>query len=68
MYVKKYDEQGKLLNPITKEQPFLNKSVKVKQPKQRRVSKLIFDKKSKYLVWYQRIGNKLIEHCDLLKN
>lgn len=67
MYVKKHDENGKLLNPITKEQPFFNHSVKVKPPKERRVTKLIFDKKAKYLVWYQRIGNKLIEHCDLLK-
>lgn len=67
MHVKKYDENGKLLNQITKENPFINSGVKFKQPKQRRVSKLIFDKKNKYLVWYQIIGNKLIEHCDLLK-
>jgi len=39
MYVKKYDKDGNLLNPITKEKPFRNRGMNRKQ--RRRMLKAI---------------------------
>lgn len=70
MYVKKFDAQGNLTNPITKENPFVNKDVKVKKRKERIKSKMIVSRVGKtfykYSVTLQRIGNKTIEHYNLI--
>lgn len=70
MYVKQFNEQGKLLNPITKDNPFINKPSKVKKVKQRLKQKLVVTKLGtnfyKYFVTLQKIGNKTIEHYTVL--
>lgn len=70
MYVKQFDKEGNLLNPITKENPFINTNVKQKKAKNRLKSKMIFSKVGnsfyKYQVRLQHIGNKTIEHYILL--
>lgn len=71
MYVKQFDTNGKLLNPITKENPF------IVQPKQRKVKTrlkpkmivtVIGNTSYKYLVRLQRVGGKTIEHYHLVSS
>jgi len=71
MYVKKFDNDGKLLNPITKDNPFINLNKKVKTPKIRKKNKLIITKLwltfYKTKVFLQRTPDgKIIEHSQLV--
>lgn len=71
MYVKQFDTDGNLLNPITKEKPFLT------IPKQRRVKTRLKPKmivtvlgntSYKYLVILQKVKGKTIEHYHLVSS
>lgn len=68
MYVKQLDKEGNVLNPITKENPFISKP-KVNKVKTRLKNKDIYTKVGlsfyKYKVRLQKIGNKTIEHYQL---
>lgn len=72
MYVKQFDKEGNLLNPITKENPFINKGGTHKFKKERIKSKWVIVKHHlsffRYFVSLQRIGNKTIEHKTLISD
>lgn len=68
MYVKQFDAEGNLLNPITKENPFISKP-KENKVKTRLKNKDIYTRVGNtfynYKVRLQKIGNKTIEHYQL---
>ena len=71
MYVKKYDQDGKLLNPITKKQPFYNDAVKERKRKSRLRNKLVITRIGlsfyKTKVFLQRtLKGNTIEHSQLI--
>lgn len=72
MYVKQFDKSGKLLNPITKENPFVNKQPKQRYHKQRRKSKYVVSRIEntfyKYHFWLQKVGCKMIEQHRLVSH
>jgi len=57
MYVKQYDKEGNVKNPITKENPFVNKTVKQRFKKERKKAKLII----------MRIGNTFFKYKSNLQ-
>lgn len=72
MYVKKFDSGGKLLNPITKENPFVNQPKIKKEKDQRKKSRMIVLRFGKTFYRYQsalqKIGGKTIYHSRLVSS
>lgn len=71
MYVKQFDSEGNLLNPITKENPFLvlPKERKVKtRLKNKMIVTMVGNTSYKYLVRLQKVKGKIIEHYHLVSS